>query len=370
MQKLLLVVSGAFLLLSLGCEQNDESAAIDTGEMVLTSSPLTGLDAEVLKEMEAAIQADSFPNTTSVLLVHKDAIVYENYFGRGDKNLLNDTRSTMKSLTALAVGIAVDEGHLALDQRVFDLFEDMEPIQHDTPLKRQITIEDFLTMSSALDCNDNDMDSPGNEENMYPLNHWLRWAVDIPTKPDYQRNEAGRGPFSYCTAGSFMLGQALERATGRTVDDYIAEKIFEPLHIEEWQWSRSPTGEYMTGGGLRLRATDIAKLGTTVINKGMWGDQQVFPAAWIEELASAKVNANPDQDYGYQFWRRGWQTSCGAVDASYMAGNGGNAVVILPELDAVVVVTRQHYGRRGQHQQTGRLIENYVLKSMGCEKIG
>lgn len=361
------MVLGAFLLLSLGCGQNDESVASDPGKMMLASSPLTGLDAELLDDMEAAILADSFPNTTSVLLVHNDALVYENYFGSGDKNLLNDTRSTMKSLTALAVGIAIDEGQLSLDQPVFDLFKDLEPFQHDTDLKRQITIEDFLTMSSALDCNDNDMESPGNEENMYPLNHWARWAVDLPTKESYQRNEEGRGPFSYCTAGSFMLGQALERATGKTVDAYIAEKIFQPLHITDWQWSRSPTGEYMTGGGLRLEAADIAKLGTTVLNKGKWGSRQILSPSWIDEMASVKVNANPDQNYGYQFWRRGWQTSCGVVDASYMAGNGGNAVVILPELGAVVVVTRQHYNRRGQHQQTIRLIEDFVLKSLPCE---
>ncbi len=337
-------------------------------ELLVDLGRLTPQAKETIQEMEADIQADSFPNTTSVLLVQHDTLIYEGYFGYGDRDLLNDTRSATKSLTALAVGAAITDGLLSLDQPVFDIFRDLEPFKDDSSPKRAITVEDLLTMSSALNCNDNDMETPGNEEHMYPLHRWARWAVDIPAKTGYERNERGRGPFFYCTAGSFLLGQILERVTGERVNRYFEKKLFSPLGIDTWQWSRSPTGEFMTGGGLRLQARDLAKLGMLVLHEGKWGGQQVLPASWIQAATSSHVRANENQTYGYQFWRRAWKTSCGAIDAPYMSGNGGNAIVILPELDAVVAVTRQHYGQRGMHQQTIRIIENYVLQTIGCEQ--
>ncbi len=333
---------------------------------MISETPLPAQAAELFLEMERAIMADSFPRTTSVLLVRNGELQYEGYFGYGDADLLNDTRSATKSLTALGIGVAIERGLLSLEQPVFDVLEDLEPFEHDTSLKREITVADLLTMSSALDCNDNLSASPGNEENMYPLMHWSRWAVDIPTRAVYEKDEHGRGAFAYCTAGSFLLGQVLERVTGQTLDDFFRAFLFDPLGIDTWQWARSPSGEFMTGGGLRLRSRDLAKIGLMLINGGQWNDRQVVPASWIAEATSPKVQAREGVGYGYQFWQHTWQTPCGPMPASYMSGNGGNKILLFPELDALIVVTRQHYGQRGMHEQTDRLIENYILGGMGC----
>ena len=352
-------------LIGPGCPQH-QSQPHSMFDLVIDTQVLASTSGEILDDLQAAVMADSFPNTTSVLIARHDTLVYEGYFGYGDELLLNDTRSSTKSLTALAVGAAVHRGTLSEDSRVFDILGDLAPFEHDDPLKKEITVSDLLTMSSALDCNDNDSESPGNEENMYPRRNWTRWAVDIPVKSDYMRDVNGRGPFSYCTAGSFLLGQVIERVTGQSVDRFFEERLFEPLGIELWQWGRSPTGEFMTGGGLRLTARDLVKIATMVLHEGRWGDKQVLPARWIQEATSAHLRANEEQTYGYQFWRRNWQTTCGPIDAAYMSGNGGNAILIMPELDVVVVVTRQHYGQRGMHQQTIRIIEGYVLPALGC----
>ncbi len=360
--QLLLVL---LVMFATGCLQA-QNTPIQVPGLALADAPLTTAQEAIFAEMEQAIMADSFPNTTSVLLLQSDTLVYEGYFGYGDALLLNNTRSATKSLVSLVAGIAIEEGLLTEDQPVFPLLSDLAPFAHDAPRKQQITVADLLSMSSALACNDNDGMSPGNEENMYPLRSWSRWAVDIPLREVYERDENGRGAFAYCTAGSFLMGQVLERVTGEKLDTYFKRVLFEPLGIDTWQWSRSPTGEFMTGGGLSLRARDLAKIGLMVLNDGMWGNQQVIPAAWVARVTSPVVVANPFQDYGYQFWRRTWQTGCGPLSAPYMSGNGGNNVLILPELDAVVVLTRQHYSRRGMHQQSTRLTENYVLRALDC----
>jgi CubicO group peptidase (beta-lactamase class C family) len=122
------------------------------------------------------------------------------------------------------------------------------------------------------------------------------------------------------------------------------------------------------GRGLRLTSRDFARLAVLVLHEGCWGEALILQGSWFQAATSAHVQPNPEQAYGYQFWRRSWSTPCGPKDAAYMWGNGGNALLVMPELDAVVQVTRQHYGQRGIHQQTIRLVEDYVLRTVRCEE--
>lgn len=152
------------------------------------------LDRTKLDDMERAIAAGTYPKTTSVVIVLNGELAYELYAGDGGPGKPNDTRSATKSLTALAMGVAIAERKIpSVDAPAFAYLKDMAPFANDGPLKRQITIADLLTMSSALDCDDNN-DTPGNEENMYPQQVWTRFAVDLPTKPGWRRDASGRGP--------------------------------------------------------------------------------------------------------------------------------------------------------------------------------
>jgi CubicO group peptidase (beta-lactamase class C family) len=221
-------------------------------------------------------------------------------------------------------------------------------------------------MSSALDCNDWDESSPGNEEGMYPRRDWTRWAVDLPLKPDYRRDATGRGPFSYCTAGVFLLGQILQRAAGEPVDSYVNRKLLDPLGIERREWPRSPSGEIMTGGGLRLRSRDLAKLGLLVASGGRWAGRQIIRQQWIAEVLAVRRRVDAEQNYGFLFWQREYRSPCGRLAGWYMSGNGGNVVVYVPAQTLVAVVTRRQYNQRGMHQQTLRLLEDHVLASLTC----
>ncbi len=344
----------------------DMPAGLDDG-LEVDSPRSAGLKAAPLDALDQAIVDESFPDTTSVLVLKDGKLVFERYFGVGGIEVLNDTRSAMKSVTAIAVGVALADGALySVDEAAFDRLEDLAPFAHDGPLKRQITLADLLTMSSSLDCNDWDERSPGNEENMYPLRHWSRWAVDIPVTTDYQRGETGRARFSYCTAGTFLLGQILERAVGEPVDEYINGRLFDPLGISLREWPHSPSGEVMTGGGLRLRSRDLLKLGKLVQSGGRWGERQIVATDWISEMLTVRHRVDGEQQYGYQYWQRQYQSPCGRLDGWSMSGNGGNVIVHFPSQAMVAVVTRQHYNRRGMHEQTVRLLEEHVLAALNC----
>jgi len=314
-----------------------------------------------------AIDAGEFPRTTSVLVEQAGKIAYERHFGGTSAATLHDPRSASKSITALAVGMAIAEKKIvSVDAPAFAFLSDLGPFAHDGPLKAGITVGDLLTMSSALDCDDDDGRSPGNEDNMYPLQVWARWAVDLPVKAGYTRDASHRGPWSYCTAGVLLLGQILQRATGERVDRYIERHLLAPLGVGQVEWKRSPAGEVMTGGMLRMTTGDLARVGRMVLDHGRWGGKQVVPAAWIDQALSAqrKPNASADprheHDYGYLFWRRDYPTSCGRSSGWFMSGNGGNHVVMLRDLDAVVVVTTVNYNTRGMHAQTTRLVERLI----------
>jgi CubicO group peptidase (beta-lactamase class C family) len=318
-----------------------------------------------------AVRAGEYRRTTSVIAFQDGRQLHEAYFGGTDVDTLHDIRSVTKSLAALAVGLAITDGALpSVEAPAFAYLGDLRPFAHDGPAKQAITIEDLLTMSSALDCNDNVAASPGNEENMYRQRAWSRWAVDLPVRA--LTAGASEHGFSYCTAGVFLLGQIVQRATSTPIDRYLEAKLLAPLGITRVEWNRSPTGEVATSGQLRIRTRDLAALAHLVLHRGRHGDVQVLPAAWIDRMLSR--HADPDRHadprdehgYGYLMWQREYTTPCGRAPAWYMSGNGGNHVVILPTLDAVAVVTTRNFNTRGMHDQTARLLEQHVWPRLRC----
>ena len=217
--------------------------------LLLASSSATSLRASELPALTVAITHGDFVKITSVVAEQHGQIVTEQYFEGSGRDALNDVRSAGKSVTALAVGLAIADQRLAgVDTRVMSAFSDLAPFAHPSPAKEEITVEDLLTMSSAFDCDDWNDVSPGNEERMYESPNWTRFVVDLPVKANYKRDSDGRGRFSYCTAGAFLLGQLIQRVTGERVDHYIEHQLFSPLGIDRVSWRFSPSGEVLTGG--------------------------------------------------------------------------------------------------------------------------
>lgn len=293
----------------------------------------------------AALQA--LPGGTSVLLQRGGRVLAEHYARGAGADTLHDTRSVGKSVTALLVAAAVQDGALRRDTPVFAAFTDLQPLAHDGPAKQAIVVGDLLTMSSALDCDDNQDASPGNEERMYPLPRWLRWAVDLPT-----RAVPAGSPWAYCTAGTVLLGQLLERRMPGGLEAYAQRRLFGPLGITAVQWHHSPSGETMSGGGLRLRTRDWAALMQLLLQRGQWQGRELLAPAQVDTVLSAHRSTPLGMDYGELFWRRDFELACGRHSGWMMAGNGGNLVLGLPTLGAVVALTRTHYNQRGMHPQS------------------
>jgi CubicO group peptidase (beta-lactamase class C family) len=335
-----------------------------------TSVETAGLSAQKLQEMESAIRADEFKKITSVVIARHGKLAYEGYFSGTDVNTLMETRSATKSITSMLIGIAIDEGLLeGVNAPVLPFFRDKQPLQNPDPRKDKITVEDLLTMSSLLECDDWNDFSRGNEERMYLIEDWVRFALDLPikgfapwvTKP--KDSPYGRS-FSYCTAGAFLLGQVVERSVKMPVQNFAKKNLFDPLGIEKADWKFSPLGEAQTGGGLGLRSRDLLKLGQLYLNNGVWNGKRIVSESWVKISTEPHVRIDDQTLYGYLWWLKSFKSGEHAHPAYFMSGNGGNKVVVLPDLDMVVVITSTNYNTKGMHEQTEKLLTDHVLAAV------
>jgi CubicO group peptidase (beta-lactamase class C family) len=318
-------------------------AAVTAFWMSIAAAQAPNLDA-----ITAAIKTGEYKQVTSVLVARHGRIEYEQYFDAGGAAELRNTRSATKTVTGMLVGAAVDRRLLSPEAHILDYFGDRLPLEHPDPRKAKITVEDFLTMSSLLECDDENSYSRGNEERMYLVEDWVKFTLDLPIKgfpewqPSPEKSPYGRA-WSYCTAGATTLGALVERAVKEPLPQFAQRTLFGPLGITDAKWQFTPLHAAMTGGGLQLTTRDLWKLGQLYLDSGRWEGRQVISASWVRRSVSPHANARPDTDYGYLWWLQTFHVAGKAVRTWGMYGTGGNKVYVIPDSDAVVVITTTNY---------------------------
>jgi CubicO group peptidase (beta-lactamase class C family) len=375
MKRWIVVVCFIFVVGCLSCshvlaQASQARKPIAEDGWVVGSPDSVGLSAASLEAMEKAIRAGEFKKIGSALVARQGKLVYEGYFD-GDASTLRDTRSATKSITDVLVGIVIGEQKLTgVDARVLALLpERARKMQNPDSRKDKITVEDFLTMSSPLECDDWNDASRGNEERMYVVEDWAQFILDLPVRGRMHLGEQVEPPpygryFSYCTGGVFTLSEVLAKATGVRTDRYAQEKLFGPLGITDAVWVYSPMNVPQTGGGLRLTSRELLKIAELYRAGGDWHGKRVVDEAWVK--ASTRPHARIDEatEYGYLWWLKTFKAGEKSYPAFYMSGNGGNKVAVFPGLDMAVVLTSTNYNTKGMHEQTDRLLTEYILPAV------
>ena len=336
-----------------------------------TASPAeSGLSEARLRALDAAIRSGDFKKIGSVLIARHGKLAYEGYFD-GDASTLRDTRSATKSITDVLIGIAIDRHKLAgVDAKVLSLLpERARKLQNPDPRKASITVEDFLTMSSPLECDDWNDASRGNEERMYLVEDWAQFIFDLPIRGRMHAGEHPEAPaygrnFSYCTGGVFTLSEVIEKATGLRTDHYATEVLFQPLGISNVEWVYSPMDVPQTGGGLRLTSRDLLKIAQLYLNDGEWQGKRIVSKEWVHRSTQPHARIDDTTEYGYLWWLKSFKSGERDYPAFFMSGNGGNKVAVIPALDMAVVITSTNYNTRGMHEQTEKILTDYVLSAI------
>ena len=337
-----------------------------------TASPAEGggLSDARLRSLDAAIRSGEFKKIGSVLIARHGKLAYEGYFD-GDAGTLRNTRSATKSITDVLIGIAIDEHKLSgADAKILTLLpERARKIQNPDPRKAAITVEDFLTMSSPLECDDWNDASRGNEERMYVVEDWAQFILDLPIRGRMHVGEQVEAPphgryFSYCTGGVFTLSEVLEKATGMRTDHYARKKLFRPLGITNVEWVYSPMNVPQTGGGLQLTSRDLLKIAQLYLDGGEWQGKRIVSEAWVRSSTQPHARIDEATEYGYLWWLKSFKSGEKSYPAFFMTGNGGNKVVAIPALDMAVVITSTNYNTHGMHEQTDKILTDYVLAAI------
>ena len=320
------------------------------------------LDAAFENYLKAV--ADSSEDLHSVMVLQYGKVLAEKQIAPDTAHIMN---SVSKTFTATAVGFAIEEGLLHLEDKIVDLFPESVPAEPQPNLDK-ITIRNLLTMNSGHGTDPTYVTRSGEGD-------WIRGFMEWPL--DYEPGTC----YCYNSLGTYLLSAAVQKVTGKKVVDYLEPRLWKPLGMEKPYWQESPAGINTGGWGLYLHTEEMARMGLCLLNGGKFAGKQVIPATWVAEMSKAQVpsvNAgineqkmkelvaehpeityfNPEksdgvQGYGYQMWR------C-RHNAFRADGANGQYIIVIPEKEAVVVTTAHIQNM----QQEINLIWSHLLPAL------
>jgi CubicO group peptidase (beta-lactamase class C family) len=324
-------------------------------EQVTTSLPRSVPEAQgvssqgIIDFLDAA--AKSKHEFHSLMFLRHGKVIAEGWWNPYKPGLRHTLYSTSKSFTATAVGFAVSEKRLSVDDKVISFFPEDLPDTVSTFLS-ELKVRDLLSMSAG-------QEPDPTFKTIVSDSNWVKAFLSVPVV-----HEPGT-KFLYNSLATYMLSAIVQKVTGEKVIDFLMPRLFEPLAIEGMDWEVDPH-EINTGGwGLRLKTEDMAKFGQLFLQKGKWNGKQVLPASWIDEATSLKIYQAPDapqskkdssdwmQGYCYQMWR--CRHNCFRADGAY-----GQYIIVMPDQDAVIAITAE----TADMQDELNLVWQYLLPSI------
>ncbi len=323
--------------------------AANTSALPRSTPESQGVSSSAIRAFVEAAD-EKIDSMHSFMLLRHGQVIAEGWWAPESAEKPHILWSLSKSFTSTAVGLAVAEGKLSIDDKVLSFFPEDAPAKPSENLQA-MRVRDLLTMSTGHDA------EPWWTGNEVWTKRFLRQPV--PHKPGSH--------FMYNTPATYMQSAIVQKATGQTVRDYLIPRLFKPLGIETPTWDQSPQGISIGGYGLYLRTEDIAKFGQLYLQQGQWNGKQLIPAEWITQATSKQVEndkaphaRNPDwrQGYGFQFW----QCRHGAYRGD---GKDGQFCIVLPEQDAVIAIT----SKTGNMQQQLDLVWEHLLPAFQDEPL-
>ena len=322
------------------------------------------IDSALIVKAVNNISQGRYKEVHSMLIFKDDKLVFEEYFTghkfkydstdhhgellTWDRTILHNIMSVTKSIASVCMGIAIDNGFIgSVHQSIFDYLPKHQHLKKDG--KDKITIEHLLTMTSGLDWNEWALPYGNPKNDVIMMNYAEDPVTYVLNKPLI--DEPGKS-FKYAGGCNILLGEILKNATKMNIDEFSGKYLFEPLGISPYYWSQYKNGVVDTAGSLKITPRDMAKIGVTFLNKGIWNGEQIISEQWVDKSAvsypgNSWLNNWDDhwglRGYAYMWWTHQFVKSSKRINMYYAAGWGGQYIMVIPELNTVVVFTGGNY---------------------------
>lgn len=328
-----------------------------------------GMDFGPLRSM---VENEIDPPATSVddlyvhglLIARNGKLVFEDYFYGHHRDRPHDTRSASKSLAAVLTGAVIEAGYpVSTSMPVYETIYGGRMPEVLDPLKKQMTLEHLLTMSSGFYCDDRDPNAPGNEDVMQEQSEdtdWYHYTLVLPMAL------APGQEAIYCSVNPNLIGKVLSSATGQPLEDLFQDLIAGPLALGRYHLQLQPTGEPYMGGGIYWMPRDFMKLGQLMLNNGVWNGKRVVSEEWVRRSIAPHYPLQ-DRNYGYLWWVDDYPWQGRTLKAFYAGGNGGQVVIGIPELDLVICFWGGNYSSRTLYRMQNDLTTDYVLQAVRAQ---
>lgn len=301
----------------------------------------------------------------AVLIARHGRLVLEEYFHGEDRDHAHDTRSAAKSITSTLAGAAIHAKRgVTLESPVYAIMNGGRFPDTIEARKRRITLEHLLSMSSGIDCDDGNDNSPGNESAV----------IDQTDEPDYYRlilrlgtiREPGEKAV-YCSINAHLAGGVLKNASGRSLPDLFSELVARPLGIDKYYLPLTPTRDAYMGGGVRLTARSFAKIGQLYLDSGTWKGKRVLDASYVKKAGMPKY-AMSGIHYGLAWWVVDYPFRGETVQGYFAGGNGGQIVMVIPKFDMVVTIYGANYQDAAGLIPQRQYIPRFILPAVSGSK--
>lgn len=351
----------AALLLAACSGSVNYSASDDNGSLKRSAAPQ--YISAAADSIWAHAEADDL-ELHSLMIVTDGNVIYEDWRNGAAADQPHILHSVSKTFTSLAVGLAVAEGKLSVDEKMVDIFPEYVPDSVSANLA-DMEVRDLLTMTCghAVD-HSSEMRQLAKADSSF---NWVKQFMSYPV--EYRPGVI----YCYNSVGTMMLSAIVQKRTGEKLVDYLTSRLFEPLGIEGAHWEESGSGICFGGWGLYLKTEDLAKTGQLILQKGEWNGRQIVSREWIADMTRMQVESSPAgrnlvqlaenpgfkpgpdwiQGYGYQMWM------C-RHNAFRADGAQGQYILVLPEQNSVVAMT----ANIGNMQKELDLVWQYILPAL------
>ncbi len=301
-----------------------------------------GIPSSVLARVDERVASRTWRGLDSCLVIRRGYLVHEAYYGASSRDDVHTMQSVSKSVTSLVTGIASDLGQVDVDATVLSILPEYEGASLDPRLTR-VRLRHLLEMRSGIDFYENPYPGSPLETLNNSRGDWVRIALEQPFNADPGTL------WQYNSGGVIALGAAVAHATRSPFEAFARERLFAPLGIGTERWYVSSyDGTVHTGGGLSLRAVDLARVGYLVLKQGQWNDRQVVSSDWLARstapvtTAASRFGGVP-VDYGLLWWMAAIDPAGSTADAAnrviIASGNMNQFLFVVPSRDLVVVNT-------------------------------